>query len=163
MNDKFNLRHIPRNNGKTYLVAKAVKEHSGVLVCANTDHANQVAKEYGIQTVTINNLKSLVGGHPKLAFDTHAVEVMSSLYEQDILKQEGEINGLKRAKRDLHDELASCDRALMRCSDGRDMVIEENILLRDQLHNIHMYASVAKVDPKVLKTMCEKYMESKDA
>jgi len=83
MRDKY-LRYIPRQLGHTTMIAKAVKESKGVLICADQNQADQNRKRFDIATVSIHNLERLRVGPVPMVFDNHAVDMMNTEYEREI-------------------------------------------------------------------------------
>ena len=84
MNDIFKLNYIARRAGHTTMIAKAVKDCRGVMICCDSRNASQVAKEFGIQTISLHNIERLIGNKKPSVFDHKAVSNMASHYESEI-------------------------------------------------------------------------------
>jgi len=101
-NDMKNYRILtayPRGAGVTYSIAKAVSEKvDAVMVCASSDEARHVARQYGIKTASISDPDRYRGMGGIKLWDTAAVDRLIHMYEQKIFDLQHEIQELKSGR-----------------------------------------------------------------
>ena len=85
------LLNQKRQTGKTTVLVGAAASLNAPLVCANFGQAKDVANQFDIKTVCMDDEKAFVANHPVFIMDHYAVERMILRYEEKLNDMSGEL------------------------------------------------------------------------